>query len=144
MKKFLIINGPNINMLGKREPEIYGKITLGDIENEMEKLAKELNVEVSFFQSNSESEIIGEIQNAQENFDGIVINPAAYTHTSIAIRDAIAAAKLPVIEVHISNIYSREDFRHHSYAAAVCLGQISGFGIDGYLFALRKLSSLKS
>jgi 3-dehydroquinate dehydratase-2 len=140
MKKILIINGPNLNLLGKREPEIYGKLTLTDIENEIKKLATELKVEVSFFQSNHEGEIVDAIGKAKDKFNGIIINPAAYTHTSVAIRDALAAVDVPAIEVHISNVYSREDFRHHSFISPVCIGQIAGLGIDGYLFALKKLS----
>jgi len=142
MKKILIINGPNLNLLGKREPEIYGKLSLVDIENEIKKSAEKLKVEVSFFQSNHEGEIVDAIGNAKDNFEGIIINPAAYTHTSVAIRDAIAAVNLPAIEVHISNVYSRENFRHNSFIAPVCIGQIAGLGIDGYLFALKKLSSI--
>ena len=142
MKKILIINGPNLNLLGTREPEIYGKLTLTDIENVIKKAATELKVEVSFFQSNHEGEIVDKIGKAKEGFSGIIINPAAYTHTSVAIRDAIAAVGIPAIEVHISNIYSREQFRHNSFIAPVCMGQISGLGLDGYLFALKKLSSL--
>ena len=142
MKKILIVNGPNLNLLGKREPEIYGSLSLADIENEIKKLADKLKVEVSFFQSNHEGEIVDAIGNAKDKFNGIIINPAAYTHTSVAIRDAIAAVNLPAIEVHISNVYSREDFRHNSFIAPVCVGQIAGLGIDGYLFALKKLSSL--
>ena len=142
MKKILIINGPNLNLLGTRQPDVYGKTTLTDIENALKKLAAELKVEVSFFQSNHEGEIVDEIGKAKDKFDAIIINPAAYTHTSVAIRDAIAAVDLPAIEVHISNIYSREDFRHNSFMSPVCIGQIAGMGIDGYLFALRKLASL--
>jgi len=142
MKKILIVNGPNLNLLGKREPEIYGKLSLTDIENEIKKSAEKLKIEVSFFQSNHEGEIVDAIGNAKDNFNGIIINPAAYTHTSVAIRDAIAAVNLPAIEVHISNVYSREDFRQHSFIAPVCIGQIAGLGIDGYLFALKKLASL--
>lgn len=142
MKKILIVNGPNLNLLGRREPEIYGKLSLSDIENEIKKSAEKLKIEVSFFQSNHEGEIVDAIGNAKDNFEGIIINPAAYTHTSVAIRDAIAAVNLPAIEVHISNVYSREDFRQHSFIAPVCIGQIAGLGIDGYLFALKKLASL--
>ena len=142
MKKILIVNGPNLNLLGTREPEIYGKLSLSDIENEIKKLAEKLKIEVSFFQSNHEGEIVDAIGNAKDKFEGIIINPAAYTHTSVAIRDAIAAVNLPAIEVHISNVYSREDFRQHSFIAPVCIGQIAGLGIDGYLFALKKLASL--
>jgi 3-dehydroquinate dehydratase-2 len=143
MKKILVINGPNINMLGKRELQIYGNITLSDIENKLRLLAKELKVEVEFFQSNHEGEIVDKIQSSYKNIFGIIINPAAFTHTSVAIRDALAAVSIPTIEVHISNIYSREDFRHKSYIAHIAFGQISGLGVDGYLFALKKLATLK-
>ncbi|MEA5001863.1 MAG: type II 3-dehydroquinate dehydratase [Endomicrobiaceae bacterium] len=140
MKKILIINGPNLNLLGTREPEVYGKLTLNEIETELKNLAKELKVEIECFQSNHEGEIVDKICNAQNIFDGIVINPAAYTHTSVAIRDAVAAVRIPTIEVHISNVYSRDGFRHNSFIAPVSVGQISGLGIKGYLFALQYLS----
>jgi 3-dehydroquinate dehydratase-2 len=142
MKKILIINGPNINLLGLREPSVYGKWTLADIEDKMRKLAQELEVEVDFFQSNHEGEIVDKIQSAPKEFSALIINPAAYTHTSIAIRDALSAVKMPAIETHISNIHAREDFRKHSFIAPVCIGQISGLGIDGYLLALRKLADI--
>ncbi|WP_413853923.1 type II 3-dehydroquinate dehydratase [Candidatus Ruminimicrobium bovinum] len=142
MKKILIINGPNLNLLGTRQPEIYGQMTLKEIETKLKKLAAELKVEVCFFQSNHEGEIVDKIGKSKDEFNGIIINPAAYTHTSVAIRDAISAVELPSIEVHISNIYSREQFRHHSFIAPVCIGQIAGFGIDGYLFALKKIADL--
>ena len=142
MKKVLVLNGPNINMLGIREPAIYGNITLADIEKSLTALAKELKVEVEFFQSNHEGEIVAKIQNSLNKICGIIINPAAFTHTSIAIRDALSSISIPTIEVHISNIYTREEFRHKSYIAAVTIGQIAGLGIDGYLFALRKITSL--
>ncbi|MCA6085132.1 type II 3-dehydroquinate dehydratase [Candidatus Endomicrobiellum agilis] len=142
MKKVLVLNGPNINMLGIREPAIYGNITLADIEKSLTALAKELKVEVEFFQSNHEGEIVDKIQNSLNKICGIIINPAAFTHTSIAIRDALSSISIPTIEVHISNIYTREEFRHKSYIAAVTIGQIAGLGIDGYLFALRKITSL--
>ena len=141
MKKILIINGPNINMLGIREPEIYGKLSLAQIETELSGVAKELNVEIEFFQSNHEGVIVDKIQAAIGKISGIIINPAAFTHTSAAIRDAISAVKIPAIEVHISNIYAREEFRHKSYIAGVCIGQIAGFGLNGYLFALREIAS---
>lgn len=137
----LIVNGPNLQLLGTREKEVYGHQTLRDIQKAMECLAKTLQVEIDFKQSNHEGEIVDWIGSAKENFDGIIINPAAYTHTSVAIRDALAATQLPAVEVHLSNIYSREEFRHHSYTAPVCIGQISGFGADSYewaLLALRK------
>ena len=142
MKKILVINGPNINMLGIREPGVYGTITLADIEKELGSLAKELKTEIEFFQSNHEGEITEKIQQSLNKIDGIIINPAAFTHTSVAIRDALAAVNIPAIEVHISNVYSREEFRHKSFTAGVCVGQIAGLGIDGYLCALRKLVSI--
>jgi len=137
--KILIIHGPNLNMLGKREPDIYGATTLGEIDTALEVKAKELGVEISTFQSNSEGEIVSTIQDAMSNFDGIVINPGAYTHTSVAIRDAILSSGLPVVEVHISNIYKREDFRQKSFVSGVALGVISGFGINSYFLGLSGL-----
>lgn len=137
--KILYINGPNLNLLGTREPEKYGNATLSDIEKEISKEAAKLNVVVDFFQSNSEGEIVTEIQKTMEKFDGIIINPAAYTHTSVAIRDAILAVKIPTVEVHLSNIYTREEFRQKSYTAPVCIGQITGFGKYGYIIALYAL-----
>ena len=140
--KILIINGVNMNMLGFREPEKYGSMTLKDLEKDLYAYSFELGIGIETFQSNHEGEIVEKIHSAKGNFDGIIINAGAYTHTSVAIRDAIAAVDLPAIEVHISNIYSREDFRHNSFMSPVCIGQIAGMGIDGYLFALRKLASL--
>jgi 3-dehydroquinate dehydratase-2 len=140
MKKILIINGPNLNLLGTERTEIYGKFTLADIENTLKDFAKKMNVEIECFQSNHEGEIVDKIGGAKNNFEGIIINPAAYTHTSVAIRDAIASVEIPVIEVHISNIYSREQFRHNSFIAPVAVGQISGLGIKGYLLALEYFS----
>lgn len=140
MKKVLIINGPNLNLLGTREPEIYGKTTLKDIEAELKNKAEKLNVEIECFQSNHEGEIVDKICGAKGNFDAIIINPAAYTHTSVAIRDAFAAVDIPAIEVHISNVYSREEFRHNSLIAPVVVGQIAGLGIHGYLLALEYFS----
>ncbi|MDD5021327.1 MAG: type II 3-dehydroquinate dehydratase [Endomicrobiaceae bacterium] len=140
MKKILIINGPNLNLLGTREPEIYGKFTLTDLENKLKDFAKKINIEIECFQSNHEGEIVDKIGSAKNNFNGIIINPAAYTHTSVALRDAISSVQIPTIEVHISNIYSREEFRHNSFIAPVALGQISGLGIDGYLLALEYFS----
>jgi 3-dehydroquinate dehydratase-2 len=142
MKKILVLNGPNINMLGIREPAVYGNITLAEIEKSLSSLAKELKVEVEFFQSNHEGKIVDKIQDSVNKIFGIIINPAAFTHTSIAIRDALSSISVPTIEVHISNIYAREEFRHKSYIAAAAIGQIAGLGIDGYLFALRKIASL--
>lgn len=137
--KILIIHGPNLNLLGKREPEIYGKTTLGEINSQIEKEAETLRVQVECFQSNSEGEIINKIQDTTGKFDGVIINPAAYTHTSVAIRDAISSAGVPVVEVHISNIYKREEFRHKSFVSGVAIGVVSGFGMDSYLMGLRGL-----
>lgn len=134
--KVLIIHGPNLNLLGQRESEIYGTKTLQDIDDMLRALADELGVEVSIRQSNHEGEIVDIIQGAKE-YGAIVINPAAYTHTSIAIRDAIAAVNVPAIELHLSNIHSREEFRQKSLIAPVAAGQISGFGFNSYLLALR-------
>jgi len=137
--KILIIHGPNLNMLGKREPDIYGADTLEEINSSLTAHAKELGVDVSFFQSNSEGEIVSTIQDAMSKHDGIVINPGAYTHTSVAIRDAILSSGLPVVEVHISNVYKREDFRQRSFISGVALGVISGFGVNSYFLGLSGL-----
>ncbi|MGB9682202.1 MAG: type II 3-dehydroquinate dehydratase [bacterium] len=132
----LVINGPNLNRLGLREPEIYGNATLEDVENLLKEEGNKLGVSLSFFHSNSEGSIIDAIQQANNRYDGIIINPGAYTHYSIAIRDAIAGENIPTVEVHISNIYKREEFRKNSVIAPVVVGQISGFGIYGYILAL--------
>jgi 3-dehydroquinate dehydratase-2 len=139
MMKILVIHGPNLNLLGKREPEIYGSTTIDEINTLLKKEAQRLGTEIEFSQSNSEGEIVDRIQSAMGNIDGIVINPAAYTHTSVAIRDAIASTGIPTIEVHISNIYKREDFRKLSYVSGVAVGVISGLGVNSYLLALRGL-----
>lgn len=143
IKKVLVINGPNINLLGHREPQIYGSLSLLEIEKALRQEAEKLKIEIEFFQSNSEGDIVSKIQSlfGAEN-TGLIINPAAYTHTSAAIRDAIAAVGVKTIEVHISNIYAREEFRHKSFIAPLCIGQISGLGADGYIFALKKLAVL--
>lgn len=141
-KKILLLNGPNLNLLGTRQPEIYGKLTLAEIEQKVRALAAELGVEIAFRQSNGEGELVTWIQRAAEEFGAIVINPAAYTHTSLAIRDAISAVGLPTIEIHLSNIHRREPFRHHSFIAEVARGQIIGFGADSYLLGLRAAASL--
>jgi 3-dehydroquinate dehydratase II len=137
--KFLVLHGPNLNLLGTREPGVYGSHTLADINDSLEELSAELGCELSFFQSNSEGELIDAIQNAEHGYQGILINPAAYTHTSIAIRDALSAVGIPCVEVHLSNIHRRETFRHTSMIAPVAIGQICGFGPDSYLLGLRAL-----
>ena len=137
--KILIINGVNMNMLGFREPEKYGSMTLKDLEKDLYAYSFKLGVDIETFQSNFEGEIVEKIQSAKDNFDGIVINAGAYTHTSVAIRDAISAVELPVVEVHMTNIYKREEFRHHSYLAPVCIGQISGFGVNSYKLGLNAI-----
>ena len=137
--KILVINGPNLNLLGDREKDNYGEITLDTINQELQNLANELNVEIDFFQSNTEGTLVDKIQNAKGIFDGIIINPAAYTHTSIALRDALLAVKIPTVEVHLSNIHAREEFRKTSFTAPVCIGQIAGFKKDSYLLALRAI-----
>lgn len=139
MKKILIINGPNLNMLGVREPGIYGSATLKDVEESLLRLSEELGVEVVFFQSNHEGGIIDRIHQAFGNCDGLVINPGAFTHYSYAIRDAIDSVKIPTVEIHISNVHTREEFRHHSVIAPIAVGQIMGFGIYGYQLALRAI-----
>jgi len=136
-KKILILNGPNLNLLGKRQPEIYGRLTLEQINKRIRQLAEELGIEVTIRQSNSEGELVGWVQEAPKEFGAIVINPAAYTHSSVALRDAITAAGIPAVEVHISNIYKREEFRKHSYIAGAAAGQIAGFGVQSYLLGLR-------
>ena len=139
--KLLVLHGPNLNMLGKREKSIYGKLSLEKINSELKKEAKDLNVELEIKQSNIEGELVNFIQKASRNgIKGILVNPAAYTHTSVAIRDAILAVKLPTVEVHLSNIYKREEFRHKSLIAPVAIGQISGFGKESYLLGLKALA----
>lgn len=137
--KILVINGPNLNLLGTREPEVYGTLTLDAVMCELKKYAEKLGVEIEHFQSNIEGEIVNAIQRARVDCDGILINPAAYTHTSVAIRDAISAVKLPCVEIHLSNIQDREEFRKISLTAPVCVGQISGFGAGSYILGLKGL-----
>ncbi len=137
--KILVINGVNMNMLGIREPEKYGSMTLKDLEKILYAFSFELGVDVEMYQSNHEGEIVEKIHSAYQNVEGIVINPGAYTHTSVAIRDAIAAVNIPTVEVHMTNIHAREDFRHTSLIAPVCMAQISGFGFDGYKLGLKGL-----
>lgn len=137
-----VLNGPNLNLLGKRQPEIYGADTLADVEADCRKLGAELGLEIRFHQSNREYEIIDWIHEARETACGIVINPAAFTHTSVAILDALNACDFPVFEVHISNVHKREAFRHHSFVSQRADGVIAGFGVQGYNLALRRLGAL--
>ncbi len=137
--RILILNGPNLNLLGKREPDIYGNITLGELEARLIAFAKERGADAVCIQSNSEGALIDAIQAAENEYSAVILNAGAYTHYSIAIRDAIAAVDVPVVEVHISNIYAREAFRHASVIAPVCVGSISGFGPDGYFMAIWQL-----
>jgi len=141
MGRILVIHGPNLNLLGTREPEVYGSTTLAEIDAMLHELGQELGVEVESFQSNHEGAIIDAIHGARERCDGILLNPGAYTHYALAIRDAISAVGLPVVEVHLSNIYSREPFRHRSVIAPVAVGTIAGFGTDSYLLGLRALAN---
>jgi len=136
-KRVLVLHGPNLNLLGKRQPEIYGRLTLDQINRKIQDLAKELNIQVETRQSNHEGELVTWIQDSPKHFDAIVINAAAYTHSSIALRDALLAVEIPAIEVHLSNIYQREEFRRKSLIADVVVGQISGFGVQSYLLGLR-------
>lgn len=134
--KILFLNGPNLNLLGTREPEVYGRLTLADIEAKVRERAAELKVEIIFRQSNQEGELVSWIQDAKDKCNVIVINAAAYTHTSVALRDAISAVGVPAIEIHLSNIHAREEFRHKSLLAPVCRGQICGFGAKSYILGL--------
>jgi 3-dehydroquinate dehydratase-2 len=140
--RILFINGPNLNLLGRRETGIYGRTTLADIRRLVAKRARELGVEAQFVQSNHEGDLVDEIGKAAKRYAAIVINPAAYTHTSVAIRDAIAAVALPAVEIHLSNIHAREDFRHRSLSAPVCAGQICGFGPLSYVLGLEAAVAL--
>ena len=141
-KKILIINGPNLNLLGEREETKYGKVTLDEVKKNCEFHAKSINVEVHFYQSNIEGEIVTMIQKAKDVYDGIIINAAGYTHTSVAILDALLAIKLPTIEVHITNIYNREDFREKSLISKAVNGIICGFGVNGYIMALDSMKEI--
>jgi 3-dehydroquinate dehydratase-2 len=143
MTKVLVIHGPNLGLLGDRQPEIYGSFSLNDINQRLKEYASELNLQVDFFQSDHEGEIVSKIGNAKKSgYHYLIINPAAYTHTSVAIRDAIEAVKIPAIEVHLSNIYAREEFRQKSFIAPVVVGQVSGFGPESYLLALQAVAKL--
>ncbi|HWK45179.1 MAG TPA: type II 3-dehydroquinate dehydratase [Stellaceae bacterium] len=137
-----VLNGPNLNLLGKRQPAIYGYETLADVEAECRRVAGELGLEIRFHQSNAEFQLIDWIHEARETAGGIVINPAAFTHTSVAILDALNTCEFPIIEVHISNVHKREAFRHHSYVSSVASGVIAGFGTQGYPLALQRLARL--
>ena len=142
MKRILVLHGPNLNLLGQREPDVYGRQTLADIDMELAGLAEELNLAIDTFQSNHEGDLIDRIHaSARDGFSGIIIKPGGLTHTREALRDAISAIELPVIEAHLSNIHARESFRNHSYVAGVVVGQVSGFGAASYLLALRGLAA---
>jgi 3-dehydroquinate dehydratase-2 len=142
MKKIIILNGPNLNLLGEREKEQYGNVTLKDIKNECQEYAKKNKILLSFFQTNIEGELVNQIQDSRKDQDGLIINAGGYTHTSIAIHDALKILKIPIIELHISNVYNREDFRHKSLISKVANGIICGFGASGYLMSLQAITRL--
>lgn len=143
VKRLLLLNGPNINMMGTREKDIYGEFTLADIEKALMQITQERGYDLECFQSNHEGELIDKLQDANGQFSGVIFNPAAYTHTSIALRDTIKAIETPVIEVHISNVHKREEFRHKSMLAPVCYGQIVGLGLMGYKLAATAFMEIK-
>ena len=140
MSKIIILNGPNLNLLGEREKEQYGNITLKDIEKNCNEYANMNKIKLSFFQSNFEGELVDQIQNSRNNHDGLIINAGGYTHTSVAIHDALKILNIPIIELHISNIYNREDFRHKSLISKIAKGVICGFGANGYLMSLKAMN----
>ena len=142
MDKIIIVNGPNLNLLGEREKNQYGNITLKDIEKNCNDFAIKNNIKLSFYQSNIEGELVNEIQKSRNSQDGIIINAGGYTHTSVAIHDALKILKIPIIELHISNVYNREEFRHKSLLSKVAKGVICGFGADGYLMSLQAINKL--
>ncbi|HWS23985.1 MAG TPA: type II 3-dehydroquinate dehydratase [Anaerolineales bacterium] len=141
--KLLVLNGPNLNFLGKREPDIYGKRFLAEINSDLEIYAKERGIEIYFAQSNHEGILIDKLQEAVGQFDGVIFNPGGYTHTSVALRDAITSIPVPVIEVHLSNVFAREEFRHFSYLSGVCVGKISGFGENSYKLAINAFELMR-
>ena len=140
--RVLVLHGPNLNLLGQREPQTYGTVSLAEINERMLALGRELGLEVEAFQSNSEGELVGKIQEAGGRYSALIVNAGAYTHTSVAILDALLAVGLPVVEVHLSNLYRREGFRHHSFVARAAVGQISGFGAGSYLLGLRAVAEI--
>ena len=140
MPAILVLHGPNLNLLGQREPELYGKLTLAEIDRRLVEASSELNLEVRSFQANGEGELIDALHDARDWASGVIFNPGGYTHTSVALRDAVEAIDLPVIEVHISNVYARDEFRHHSLISPVCAGKIVGFGWRSYLLGLHSLA----
>ena len=142
MSKIIILNGPNLNLLGEREKDQYGKMTLKDIENECKEYAEKNNILLSFFQTNIEGELVNQIQDSRKSQDGLIINAGGYTHTSVAIHDALKILKIPIIELHISNVYNREDFRHKSLISDVVTGGIFGLGADGYILAIISMQKL--
>ncbi|HEX6304024.1 MAG TPA: type II 3-dehydroquinate dehydratase [Anaerolineales bacterium] len=144
MVAIMILHGPNLNLLGQREPEVYGKLSLEEIDQRLAAAGRELALEVRSFQSNSEGGLIDALHTAREWASGVIFNPGAYTHTSVALRDAVAAIQLPVIEVHLSNVYAREEFRHTSMLSPVCAGKITGFGWRSYLLGLHALAGMLS
>jgi 3-dehydroquinate dehydratase-2 len=141
LARILVLHGPNLNLLGQREPDVYGHTTLAQIDADLAKRAKELDLEIDCFQSNHEGELVDRIQEAMANAAGIIINPAGFTHSSVALRDALAAVSLPVIEVHLSNVYARESFRQHSFISPIAVGVISGLGAQGYGLALEAMAA---
>ncbi len=140
MNKIIILNGPNLNLLGEREKKLYGSFTLKDLEKSCNEYAEQNNIALSFFQSNIEGELVDQIQNSRNNQDGLIINAGGYTHTSVAIHDALQILKIPIIELHISNIYNREEFRHKSLISKVARGIVCGFGADGYIMSLNAMN----
>ena len=141
MNKIIILNGPNLNLLGEREKDKYGNISLKDIENICKEFSKKNNIDLSLYQSNIEGELVDEIQKSRKNQDGLIINAGGYTHTSVAIHDALKILKIPIIELHITNIYNREDFRHKSLISKIAKGVICGFGVEGYIMALKAMTT---